>query len=257
MLAAAQDALTWLRARADDSQASADSQATSAVALLALGVAEFWLGQLDAAEEHLAASHAAARWCDLTRVGVESLSYLGLLQAMTGRLTEAVQSGQLAMELSEGNSRAEPTALAAAFLAIAWAHRQRNDVAIARSCLDRAGKSAAVGSPLGATAKVLESRLRLAEGDIPGAFVELRAARQGLKTMPPPLLAQWLATTETELHLAVGDVRSARLRFVDEGRGIGREQRRTSSSSPSSCWRREIQPGHAEACRRSSIERRA
>jgi LuxR family transcriptional regulator, maltose regulon positive regulatory protein len=219
VLAAAQDALTWLRARADDSQASADSQATSAVALLALGVAEFWLGQLDAAEEHLAASHAAARWCDLTRVGVESLSYLGLLQAMTGRLTEAVQSGQLAMELSEGNSRAEPTALAAAFLAIAWAHRQRNDVAIARSCLDRAGKSAAVGSPLGATAKVLESRLRLAEGDIPGAFVELRAARQGLKIMPPPLLAQWLATTETELHLAVGDVRSARLRFVDEGRG--------------------------------------
>ena len=112
-------------------------------------------------------------------MGVESLSYLGLLQAMTGRLTEAVQSGQLAMELSEGNSRAEPTALAAAFLAIAWAHRQRNDVAIARSCLDRAGKSAAVGSPLGATAKVLESRLRLAEGDIPGAFVELRPRGRG------------------------------------------------------------------------------
>ena len=86
----------------------------TAVALGALGVAELWLGRLDAAEEHLEAAQAAARWADLDEVRVECLSHLAVLEAMTGRLTAAVEREETVALLAEGEPGAPRSASTAA-----------------------------------------------------------------------------------------------------------------------------------------------
>jgi LuxR family transcriptional regulator, maltose regulon positive regulatory protein len=211
---ASHDALMWTRIRSDMSVA-ADSRSVTAVALSALADAELWLGRLEAAEEHLGAAQAAALWCGLEEVQVACLSDLSLLEAMTGRLIAALEHGQLAETMAGDGSITLPDGVGGALLAMAWAHHQRNNLTSAGSYLELAQKEIRTGSRwLAVAARILKTRQLHAAGDTAGAFVELRAARRLSKSAPPPLLSQWLATTETELHLSVGDIQSARRRFV-------------------------------------------
>jgi LuxR family transcriptional regulator, maltose regulon positive regulatory protein len=222
VVAAAHDALLWLRIRDSEASTPADSGPTTAVTLSALGIAELWLGQLEAAEEHLRSAQAAALWCGLAEVHVECLGHLALLAATTGRLTAALAHGQLADEVGGDGSVTVSTGVASALIAMTWAHLQRDDLTAAGSCLERAEKELSFGRsrPLAVAAKILESRLRQAGGDTSEAFAALRAARHLTNSTPSPLLSQWLSTTETELHLAVGDVQSAR-RVIEDGTESG------------------------------------
>jgi LuxR family transcriptional regulator, maltose regulon positive regulatory protein len=219
VLTAAHEALTVLRMTDGGSPGSAGAGAAMAVALGSLGIAELWLGRLDAAEQHLETAAAAAHWAELEDVHVECLTHLGLLEAMTGRLTKALEHVEAVARRGEREATAANSAPTAAFLiALAWIYLQRDDLTAARRILDQAAPVAACGNrPLAVTAKIVESRLRYAHGDMLAAFSELRAARQVARQDPPPLLSRWLATLEVELHLAVDDRRSARLRLAEEG----------------------------------------
>jgi LuxR family maltose regulon positive regulatory protein len=193
--------------------------AARAVALSGLGTAELWTGDLDAAEEHLQAGHAAALGSELGDVQLDCLSTLALVRAIGGRLSLAVRTGEAAVALA-GRHAGAAAPVAGALLALAWVHYQRDDLATAASYLERAseGGAAAPDRSLGVAIRLLRGRLRNAEADPTGAAAELGAARRDLAGWDlagwdqPRLLARWLAATEAELRLAAGDVDSAKAR---------------------------------------------
>jgi LuxR family maltose regulon positive regulatory protein len=185
--------------------------AARAVTLSGLGRAELWTGELDAAEVHLQAGHAAALGAGLDDVRLDCLSTLALLQAIEGRLSLAVRTGEAAVGSACGHAGAS-SAVTGASLALAWVHYQRDDLATAGGYLERAseGTGAAAEPPMRVAIKMMGERLRAAQADPVGALAELGAARRDLASWDPPrLLACRLATSEPDLRLAVGGTGSA------------------------------------------------
>jgi LuxR family maltose regulon positive regulatory protein len=194
-----------------DADVDGVAAAARAVALSGLGTAELWTGELDAAEAHLPAGQAAALAAGLGDVQLRCLSSLALLQAVGGRLSLAVRTGEAAVGLADGLAGASAT-VAGGLLALAWVHYQRDDLAAAGSYLERAseGVGPAPDRPLGVVMRIMRGRLRNAQADPAGARAELGAARRDLAGWDPPrLLWCWLATAEAEPHLAAGDTGSA------------------------------------------------
>jgi LuxR family transcriptional regulator, maltose regulon positive regulatory protein len=185
--------------------------AARAVALSALGSAELWTGELDAAQVHLQAGQAAALGAGLDDVRLDCLSALALLHAVAGRLSLAVRTGEAAVGLAGKHAGAAP-AVAGALLALALVHYQRDDLATAGRYLERASEGAgtAPDQPLRAAIRMMGEQLRHAQADPVGDMADLGAARQDLAGWDPPqLLSRWLATIEAEPHLAAGDAGSA------------------------------------------------
>jgi len=205
-----------------DGEAGGVAAAARAVALSSLGTAELWTGELDAAEGHLQAGQATALGAGLDDVQVECLSALALLQAIAGRLSLAVRSGEAAVEFAGLRARACSSA-ARALLALAWVSYERDDLGSAAGYLQRASEAAATtpDRPLRAAIRMLQGRLRSAHGDPAGALAELGAARRELAGRDlPRLLSGWLATTEAQLHLAAGETESAVALLASVGTGI-------------------------------------
>jgi LuxR family maltose regulon positive regulatory protein len=182
-----------------------------AVALADLGTAELWTGELDAAEGHLQAGHAAALGVGLDDVQLDCLSTLALLQAIGGRLSLAVLAGEAALGFA-GQHPGGPSAVARALLALAWVHYEQDDLAIAAGYLERASEGAAgtPDRPLRVAIKLMRGRLRDAQADPAAALAELGAVRRDLAGWDPPrLVSCWLATAEAQLQLVAGDTDSA------------------------------------------------
>ena len=179
-----------------------------AVTLAGLGTAELWTGDLDAAEAHLRAGQVAARSAGLEEVQRTCLSHLALVQAVQGRLGDAVATGRAAIEHA-----ATAGTPAAALLALAWARYQRDDLSGAAGWLERAAAppGPAPERPLRVAAMIMAGWLARAQGDPSAAFAAFGAAGQELAGWSQPrLLVRWLATSEAELHLAAGDTATAR-----------------------------------------------
>jgi LuxR family transcriptional regulator, maltose regulon positive regulatory protein len=196
-------------ARLDAADAAGMATDALAVALAGLAAAELWTGDLDAAEAHLRAGQVAALAAGREEVRRTCLSHLALLQAVRGRLGDAARTGQAAVEQA-GPAGAPP---AAALLALAWVHYQRDDLAGAADRLERAtaGPGGALERPLRVAARIMAGWLRRAQGDPAGAFTAFGAAGQELAGWARArLLAGWLAAGEAELHLAAGDTATAR-----------------------------------------------
>jgi LuxR family maltose regulon positive regulatory protein len=184
-----------------------------AVALCGLGTAELWTGELDAAEVHLQAGRAAALWAGFDDVQLDCLSQMALLRAVRGRLNDAVQTGQAALQFAGARGWASSAPVTGALLALAWVHYLRDDLATAGDYLGQAAGTAGAAPerPLGVAGRIMEGRLRHAQADLAGAFAEFSAARPELAGgHQPRLLFRWLTTSQAELHLAVGDTGSAR-----------------------------------------------
>jgi LuxR family maltose regulon positive regulatory protein len=184
-----------------------------AVALSGLGTAELWMGELDAAEAHLAAGQAAAVRAGRADMRLTCIGNLALLHAIRGRLGLAVRIGEAALELAAMQAEAA-SAETVALLALAWVHYQRDDDAVAGRYLQRAAgrADATVDRPLAVAIRMLERWLRYADAGPVAGRIELGAVRQELAGWDPPrLLAYWAATTGAELHHASGDVESARV----------------------------------------------
>lgn len=72
-----------------------------ALLLLEVGVAENWLGRLDAAEEHLSEAMVLARAEGLASTTAEALTHLALTQVMLGREQAALELAEEALDLVE------------------------------------------------------------------------------------------------------------------------------------------------------------
>jgi LuxR family maltose regulon positive regulatory protein len=210
------------RAPLGDADAGGVAGDALAVTLAGLGTAELWTGDLEAAEAHLRAGQVAARSAGLEEVQRTCLSHLALVQAVQGRLGDAVATGRAAVEHAAPAGAPAPAPPAAALLALAWTRYQRDDLGGAGGWLERAAElpGPAPERPLRVAAMIMAGWLARARGDPAAAFAAFGAARHELAGWSQPrLLVRWLATSEAELHLAAGDTATARALLAALDRG--------------------------------------
>ncbi len=211
VLAAGRELLA-LQGQAGAASGETDDDAL-AVTLSCLGTAELWTGDLAAAEAHLWDGHTAAVRAGLDPPRLSCLSQLAVLQAMRGRLGQAVQLGQAAVELAAERGWSSGRA-AGAHLALGWVHSCRDDLPAAGRALDQAAAAsqATCERPLAVATGIMQARLRHAQRDLAGSLAMLETTRENLAGWEPPsFLARWLAATEAELRIAAGDTESARV----------------------------------------------
>jgi len=210
----------------------AADQASRAVAVAAVGVAEFETGELSAAARTLRAGLAEARAAGLTRAAAACAGRLAVVHAVRGELRDAGEAARAYPGGSLGD-------LANAQLALALVALHRDRLAEAGAHLDRA--AAPAGGACSALVAVARSALLAARGDLPAAHRALAAARTRTETGSPTArngdtaraqtetdtpaqtgnaargqtgnaarVERWLVIAEAELHTARGDAAGAR-----------------------------------------------
>ncbi len=165
------------------------------------GAVELWAGHLDEAARVLNSAVTAATVCGSEHERADGLGYAALAAALRGELGRAAQ---LVTEVSvPANDGARPPVehpSAAALVALAWVHLERNELREARSRLDQA-RAALCARPdrlVSALASTVAAAGALAEGR-PGAAAQMVAqARQGWPV--PPWLGHRLALIESRVH---------------------------------------------------------
>jgi LuxR family transcriptional regulator, maltose regulon positive regulatory protein len=180
-----------------------------ALALLNLGIAEFWTGALEAASRHLRAGLAAAR-----RSGRDGLvvGFLGQLAAVTGasRLGEGVRLAREALALAERRGWSQNPSAACAYLVLGGAHFEWGDLAAAERYLDltmACRPEPAISLTIGLTRAVAAH----AKGDPAAGLVILRDAQHELQRLNGPyVMAASLRQWEARLLAATDRVEEAR-----------------------------------------------
>jgi LuxR family maltose regulon positive regulatory protein len=180
-----------------------------ALALLNMGIAEFWTGAVEAAIGHLEEGLAAAR-----RAGRDCLvvGFLGQLAAVTGasRLGEGVRLAGEALALAERRGWSQNPSAACAYLVLGGAHFEWGDLAAAERYLDLAmacRPEPAISGTIGLT-RAVAARAR---GEPAAGLAILRGAQQELERLNGPyVLAASLRQWEARLLAATGRVEEAR-----------------------------------------------
>ena len=206
-MAAAAEAGTLLEAVPEDLLARHSE--IHAQVLSGRGAVEFWSGHFDAAAATFDAGMAACA-SDSANERADCLGHLALLDALGGNLNHAVELAVGAAGLSENNEDgpSEPLS-AAAEVALASVHTERNELSLARGRLKRA-YDAMLARPdklISAAACLVAARRSLAEGR-PGAAAEnVGRARHGWS--PPAWLDHRLRLLESSACTAISDNDSA------------------------------------------------
>jgi LuxR family transcriptional regulator, maltose regulon positive regulatory protein len=180
-----------------------------ALALLNLGIAEFWTGALEAASGHLGEGLAAAR-----RAGRDCLvvGFLGQLAAVTGasRLEGGVRLAQEALALAERRGWSQNPSAACAYLVLGGAHFEWGDLAAAERYLDLAmacRPEPAISLTIGLTRAVAAH----AKGEPAAGLAILRSAQQELQRLNGPyVMAASLRQWEARLLAATDRIDQAR-----------------------------------------------
>jgi LuxR family maltose regulon positive regulatory protein len=180
-----------------------------ALALLNLGIAEFWTGALEAATRHLRAGLAAAR-----RAGRDCLvvGFLGQLAAVAGasRLEEGVRLAREALALAERRGWSQNPSAACAYLVLGGAHFEWGDLAAAGRYLDLAmacRPEPAISLTIGLTRAVAAH----AKGESAAGLAILWGAQQELQRLNGPyVMAASLREWEARLLAATDRVDQAR-----------------------------------------------
>ena len=190
------------------------------VVLSNLGAAELWAGDLDAAEVHLQEGQEAARRAGLGSLQLACMSQVAVLHAMRGALGQAVRLAGDAVELAAQRGWSSSAQAAGGYLALAWVHYQRDNLAEAGRDLERAAAASRARSerPMALAVAILQARLQHVRGDLAGALATVASARRDLGGRKlPAQLWRWLALTDAELYRAAGQTTSA----ADLGSGVG------------------------------------
>ena len=173
------------------------------------GAAQLWAGQLDEAAATFEAGIAAAAVGDSTYERADCLGYLALVEALRGRLSHAAELAGEAAGSAENSDDgiAEPTA--AAGVALAYVHLERNELQRAQDqlVLADAALRARPDKLMTAVSSLIAARRRLAEGRAGAASEMIGRARQGWS--PPRWLDHRLTLLESRAHAAAGDIQSA------------------------------------------------
>jgi LuxR family maltose regulon positive regulatory protein len=185
------------------------------------GAVELWAGHLDEAARVLDSGVAAATVSGSEHERADGLGYAALAAALRGELGHAAQ---LAAEGSApANDGARPPvghSSAAALVALAWVHLERNELREARSRLKQAHATLGVRPDklVNALACTVAAAYALAEGR-PSVAAELVArARQGWPV--PQWLDQRLTLIESRTHAAAGDALAAVAAAARAGREV-------------------------------------
>jgi LuxR family transcriptional regulator, maltose regulon positive regulatory protein len=171
-------------------------------ALSARGAVELWSGHLDDAASTL--EQGTAVMCG----SCDCFGPRALVEAIQGRLTDAGKLAAAAAAASSGAGRACPPG-AAAEIALAWVHLERNQLGDAAGRLTRA-EDALRTQPdrlIGGVAWLVAARLALARGR--AEMAAEMTGRAGAGWPPPPWLERRLALITAHACAAAGDVPAA------------------------------------------------
>jgi LuxR family transcriptional regulator, maltose regulon positive regulatory protein len=169
--------------------------------LSARGGVQMWSGRLDDAASTL--DQAAAVMCG----SCDCFGLLAMVEALRGRFTHASKLAATAGARPGAGSAWHHGA--AAEVALAWAHLERNQLSEAAGRLARA-EDALHAQPdrlIGAVAWLVAARLSLARGRAEAAAEMI--ARAGGGWPLPPWLQQRMALAASHAHAAAGDVQAA------------------------------------------------
>jgi LuxR family maltose regulon positive regulatory protein len=188
----------------------ADDEAIRSVALLNLGAAELWTGNLDSAEGHLGQSADLAEHTGLGLLQLEGLSLLALLHVARGRLRAAHRTGQVAVDLAAAHGWSGDHQAGAAHLALASVSLERNDLEDATRHIASALISCATAPwrPVMLGVAVVRAWLCCARGDPAMGHAVIDATRQelaGWNPSPPSWMRDWVTVTEAGLYTVDGD----------------------------------------------------
>jgi LuxR family transcriptional regulator, maltose regulon positive regulatory protein len=170
------------------------------------GAVELWSGRFDAAAATFNAGVAACG-SDSANERADCLGHLALLDALGGNLNHAVELAASAAGPLENNED-EPVS-AAAEVALACVHTERNELSLARGRLKRA-HDALLARPdklISAVACLVAGRRSLAKGR-PGAAAE-NVGRARHRWSPPAWLDHRLRLLESSACAAISDTDSA------------------------------------------------
>jgi LuxR family maltose regulon positive regulatory protein len=175
--------------------------------LTAHGMLQFWTGQLDNAAASLSGALAAATGSRPDYAGCRG--YFALVEALRGRLHAVDQVIKTAGLPDEGGAEPDTYPCAAAEVALAFTHLERDDLHEARDRLKQADTALRIRPDklVGATAYLVAARCRLAEGRAAATTQLIGRARQGWS--PPGWLDQRLTLLESRAYAAAGDIPSA------------------------------------------------
>jgi LuxR family maltose regulon positive regulatory protein len=176
--------------------------------LLGRGIAEFWTGDLEKAAAAFAVGAAVAP--DSSPERQDCLGHLALAEALRGRLSRALQLAAEAAgpddQAEEGRAGRTP---AAASVALAFAHLERNELRAAHDGLMRADASLRMcpDKLMCAVANLVAARSRLARGHAEEALEQLSRARRAWSL--PRWLELRLTLLESRASAAAGDIGAA------------------------------------------------
>jgi LuxR family maltose regulon positive regulatory protein len=185
------------------------------IALLSLGVAKLQLGELTEAGRYLGEAQTLARRRDLDHVQISATSHLAAWYAALGHLHDAVRTAREALEMGGRLGLGQLSDLSWSRLALAEAYFQWDRLGDAWCCTDAALDSSCGDRLINLTGTILQTRIRVASGQLTEAHDALRAAyhESGTADLPAPA-RRALALAEAELRLACGDPAAAHERLT-------------------------------------------
>jgi LuxR family maltose regulon positive regulatory protein len=174
------------------------------------GAVELWSGHLDEAARVLGSAAATATGPGDEYERADCLGNLALVEALRGGLCRAVElAAQAASSVPAGGPPPVQHPNPAAFVALAWAHLERNDLRKVRSGLKQADAALAVRPDklVAAVTRLVAARGALAEGRARVAARMAAGARCGWPV--PPWLREKLSLVESQAYAAAGDIQAA------------------------------------------------
>lgn len=205
------------------------------------GAVELWAGHFDQAAATLSAAAAAV---GNTTQRADCLGHLALLEALRGRLGRAAELAVPPAADRDHPARADENPSCAATVAMAYVHVERNELPEARRCLRRADESLQLcpDKLIGAVACLVAARGFLAQRRAGPVTALTGRARQGWS--PAPWLEQRLLLTESQAHLAQGDIAAA----VEAARQAGAGSSLEAAAALARAW---LAGGNIQAARRA------
>lgn len=186
-----------------------------------LGSGLLWEGRFDAARAALSAAAATSGSHTTAHPQYESLGRLALIELLRGWLGRAEARAQQAVSEAERCGLPPSSRTGVGELVLAAVAIDRDDLAAARTALERAAQSSAGRhDPIVAIGlAILRSRLHLAKGNPQGALAALTEAEETAPATvtPSPWVNDQVALTAAAAHLAEGNPQAAMEVLAEKG----------------------------------------
>jgi LuxR family maltose regulon positive regulatory protein len=218
------------------------------ISLLVLGnggMAEFWTGDLAAAEKHLRAAVDFDRSGGVLRPHLNAAAHLALLQCERGDLDAADTEALAVVGHATDVGWTVSAQVVAAYLTLAWVALDRDDRPGVDGWIDRVAEvEKVIPEPhVQLAAAALSALRRCDDGDPVGALSDLRLITARLAHNAPPSVADCLTYVEADLLCRIGDLGNA-------GAALARLHGQSTRASARALARLHLYQGDPEAAAR-------